>query len=128
MEAARWFKTVVTKHYNDFDGRARRAEFWWYMLVFVVIDVALALVQLPTHTKILTALLGLGLFVPTVGVYVRRLHDIGKSGWWLLVGLVPVIGIGVVLYWWAQPGTSGPNEFGPDPKASPVGPADAART
>jgi uncharacterized membrane protein YhaH (DUF805 family) len=121
MEAIRWFRTVVTKHYYDFGGRARPAEFWWYMLVFLVIDVVLALIQNPFHTRGLTALLGVVLFAPTVGVEIRRLHDIGKSGWWLLMAFVPFIGGILLIYWWTQPGTSGPNKFGADPLEGAAG-------
>jgi uncharacterized membrane protein YhaH (DUF805 family) len=117
MEAVRWFQLVVTKRYSAFDGRARRAEFWWYMLAVLVLDVVLAVIQAPMHTRVLTGLVGLGLFAPTLGVEIRRLHDIGKSAWWLLIAFVPVIGGFVLLYWFTQPGTAGPNQFGPDPKS-----------
>jgi len=125
MEAFRWFRTVVTEHYSDFGGRARRAEFWWYLAVFAGIDVVLALVQHPMHTKFLTAFFGLGLFAPTVGVEVRRLHDVGRSGWWLLIGCVPIVGGLVLLYWFVQPGVAGANAFGPDPKQLASGGAAA---
>jgi len=121
MQAVRWFRTVVTEHYSDFEGRAGLAEFWWYWVAFSVIDLALAVLESPMHTRIPTALFAIGLFPPTVGVWARRLHDIGKSGWWLLVGLVPLVGGILLVSWFARPGTSGPNEFGPEPKESARG-------
>jgi uncharacterized membrane protein YhaH (DUF805 family) len=126
IEAVRWFRTVVTNHYNDVDGRARPAEYWCFMLVYIVIQVVLALVQSPFHTKVLSGLVGLGLYAPGVTVHVRRLHDIDKSGWWLLISVVPFIGGIVLIYWLARPGTSGPNKFGPDPMESAAGVATSA--
>ena len=60
----------------------------------------------------LRMLAGLALFLPTLAVTVRRLHDIDRSGWWYLLSLIPIIGILVLLYWYIQPGTEGPNQFG----------------
>jgi uncharacterized membrane protein YhaH (DUF805 family) len=117
MEAINWFQTVVTKHYVDFQGRARRAEYWWYILVYIVIDIVLTIVQSMLHTTFITALFGLALLLPSLGVSFRRMHDIDKSAWWLLIGLIPLVGAIILIYWFAQPGTSGPNQFGPDPKA-----------
>ncbi|MEJ0025750.1 MAG: DUF805 domain-containing protein [Rhizomicrobium sp.] len=118
MEPINWFMSVVTQHYFDFNGRARRAEFWWFMLVYIIIDVVLAVIQniLGVGT-VLTGLLALALLLPSLGVGVRRLHDIGRSGWWILIGFVPIVGWILIIYWYAQPGTVGANEFGADPKA-----------
>lgn len=117
MEAINWFQTVVTKHYVDFQGRARRAEYWWYILVYIVIDIVLSIIQSMVHTTLITALFGLALLLPSLGVSFRRMHDIDKSAWWLLIGLIPLIGAIVLIYWFAQPGTAGSNQFGPDPKS-----------
>ena len=118
MEPINWFMNVVTQHYFDFDGRARRAEFWWFVLVYFIISLVLAAIQgLLGLGSLLTGLLAVGLLLPNLGVAVRRLHDIGRSGWWILIGFIPIVGWILLIYWYVQPGTSGPNEFGADPKA-----------
>lgn len=111
MEPFNWFMLVVTQHYYDFNGRARRAEFWWFALVWFILVVAL---------DVLGAILGLGrtlagifelaLLLPMLGVGARRLHDINQSGWFVLIPVMNII-------WWAQAGDTGPNPYGPDPKA-----------
>ena len=118
MEPINWFMKVVTQHYFDFNGRARRAEFWWYILVYLILEVVLGVVQgMVGLGSLLTGLFGLALLLPSLGVEVRRLHDLGRSGWWILIAFTG-IGVFVLLYWFSQPGTSGQNEFGPDPKAA----------
>jgi uncharacterized membrane protein YhaH (DUF805 family) len=114
-----YFMDGVTKHYFDFNGRSRRSAFWYYILVYVVIYVVLAIIQSVIHmtTPILTGLFGLALLLPTLGIEVRRLHDTNCSGWWILIGLVPIVGIILLIVWFCAAGTSGPNEYGPDPKA-----------
>jgi uncharacterized membrane protein YhaH (DUF805 family) len=118
MEPINWFMTVVTQHYFDFQGRARRAEYWWYTLVYVIFYIVLAVVDSVLGTaRLLSGLLSLALLLPSLGVAVRRLHDIGRSGWWILIGLIPILGWILLIYWYVQPGTSGQNEYGADPKA-----------
>ena len=115
--AVNWFKTVVTERYVKFDGRARRTEFWNYALVYFVIWFVLLLIQHATGSGgALTNLLSFGLLLPSLGVSVRRLHDLDKTGWWVLAGLVPILGWALLLYWYAQPGVSGSNQYGTDPK------------
>ncbi len=134
------FKTVLTKHYIDFQGRARRSEFWWYILVVIVIQIILSIIQRFIGTPILTGLLSLALLLPNLGISVRRLHDLDKTGWWILLPIAPsllaiicmflfqwtlvmifwvaTLACAILLiYWYAQPGSSGQNKFGPDPKA-----------
>ncbi|HEY0105274.1 MAG TPA: DUF805 domain-containing protein [Rhizomicrobium sp.] len=118
MEPFNWFMNVVTQHYFDFEGRARRAEFWWYTLVYFIFAVVLGIIQnILGLGTILSSLLNLGLLLPSLSVGARRLHDIGRSGWWQLLGIT-VIGIVVLIYWWAQPGADGQNEYGANPKAA----------
>lgn len=108
------FKTAVVtclKKYVDFQGRARRAEFWWFVLFSVLCQIAGQVLG----GDILETLVALGLLVPSVAVGVRRMHDIDKSGWWLLLWLLPVVGWIILIYFSAQIGTVGPNRFGPDP-------------
>jgi uncharacterized membrane protein YhaH (DUF805 family) len=101
--------------YVVFAGRARRPEYWFWVLFQVLLMVGLTIVDavLFRGAAILTGLAGLGLLLPGLAVLVRRLHDIDKSGWWVLIALIPLIG-GVVLFVMVcLRGTEGPNRFGP---------------
>lgn len=113
------FRNIVTQHYFDFQGRARRASFWYFVLAYVIIAIVLGIIQSVLHLgALLTSLLALALLLPNLGVAVRRLHDSDRSGWWILIGLIPIVGWAIVIWWYCQPGTSGPNKFGPDPTAA----------
>ena len=101
--------TCLQKKYVDFSGRAGRPEFWWFFLFQVIVFVVTGLVS-----DMLYWLAFLGLFLPGLAVGARRLHDIGKSGWFLLLGLVPVLGFLVLLYFFVQP-SAGANEYGSGP-------------
>ena len=68
----------------------------------------------------LAGLFVLAVFLPYLGVSVRRLHDINRSGWWILIGFVPLVGALLLIYWYVQPGTPGKNDYGSDPKAAAV--------
>ena|SRR5215218_10080788 len=110
-------KTCLTK-YADFSGRAGRAEFWWFFLAQVVVLLITGMIS-----DILYFIAALGLLLPGLAVGARRLHDIGKSAWLLLVGLVPILGFLLLLYWFAQP-SEGANGYGiaVAPEATPVAP------
>jgi uncharacterized membrane protein YhaH (DUF805 family) len=120
------FRSVVTEHYFDFNGRARRQVFWYYCLVYFVIAVVVGIIGNLIGTSILSNLLSLALLLPSLGLNVRRLHDVNQSGWWVLIAFT-VIGVLLLLYWAIQPGTTGANQYGADPKAgSAPGGATAA--
>ncbi|MGS4346288.1 DUF805 domain-containing protein [Myroides odoratus] len=113
------FINILKNHYTDFNGRARRTEFWSFTLVSVIISIILGIVDM------ILGMIGIGftgyiyslaVLLPSLAVLVRRLHDTGKSGWWLLL-LLTGIGSLVLLYFACLEGTAGPNEFGEDPKA-----------
>jgi len=104
--------------YADFGGRAGRAEFWYFMLAWVLAGVVLGILGL----HILALLLDLALLVPGLAVSSRRLHDVGKSGWMQLVGLIPILGWILVIYWLALPSV-GPNAYGEGPAAAEAAPA-----
>ncbi|RLB74239.1 MAG: DUF805 domain-containing protein [Deltaproteobacteria bacterium] len=108
----KWYFEVLKK-YIVFDGRARRQEYWMFMLVNFVVSVVLAILSFGT----LEALYGLAVFLPSLGVSFRRLHDTDRSGLWLLLGLIPLLGALVLLYFFAQDSTPGPNPYGPNPKS-----------
>jgi uncharacterized membrane protein YhaH (DUF805 family) len=112
MEPINWFMKVVTQHYFDFNGRARRAEFWWFVLVYVIILIILDVIGSIVHlNNILGSLFQLATLLPYLGVAVRRMHDTNRSGWWILLPIVNIVFL-------AQAGTAGPNTYGPDPKAA----------
>lgn len=119
-----WYLAAVRK-YAVFSGRARRMEYWMFSLVNLVIAFVLVIAQFSTNgvgrTSTLSLLFGLywiAMFLPSFGVTVRRLHDTGRSGWWLLIGLVPLLGSIALLVFMVQEGTSGSNDYGPNPKAA----------
>jgi uncharacterized membrane protein YhaH (DUF805 family) len=112
------FVNVVTKRYVDFQGRARRQEFWYFFLAVFVLGFLVGIVQqLLGLGYALSSLLSLALLLPNLGLSVRRLHDTNRSGWWLLLILIPILGWLALLYFYVEAGTSGSNTYGADPKA-----------
>lgn len=113
----------VLKKYTVFSGRARRAEFWWFTLINWVISVVLQLVDNAIGTGgILGGLYALGVLLPSIAVAIRRLHDTDRSGWWLLLVFIPIIGWLVLLYFYIQDSQPEPNQYGPSPKYGMVAP------
>ena len=112
-----WYLDVLKK-YAVFDGRARRMEFWMFALFNCIVAVVLSIIEYMLGIFGLSALYSLAVLLPSIGVSIRRLHDTDRSGWWLLICLVPVIGIIVLLVFYFMEGTSGDNRFGADPKAA----------
>ncbi len=120
MEMVDIWKTVVLQRYAKFDGRASRAEFWWYALAtwlmygigWIVTGILFAVA---TALGVIGVILMIGLYValivPSVAVGIRRLHDTNKSGWWMLIGLIPFGGL-VLLVFLILEGTNGPNDHG----------------
>ena len=100
----------VRDKYADFNGRASRPEFWWFALACVLVAVVFNLLRL----ELLGALVNLALLLPSLAVGSRRLHDMGKSGWFQLIWLIPFIGWAILIYWLVQP-SAGPNEYGEGP-------------
>jgi uncharacterized membrane protein YhaH (DUF805 family) len=95
--------------YADFSGRATRSECWWFILVFLVLYIVAMLIH-----PILLLAVSLVFLLPQLGAGARRLHDMGKSGWWLLLSLVPLVGL-LVIYWMVQPTMPETNEYGEAP-------------
>jgi uncharacterized membrane protein YhaH (DUF805 family) len=107
------FKLVVFERYALFEGRSGRAEFWWYALAHIIVSIVLSLLgQAWAGFYVLGFVWWLGLIIPSIAVGIRRLHDAGNSGWFLLIWLIPVIGWIILIVMFAQEGTSGPNEHG----------------
>ena len=106
------YKTIMTAKYATFSGRADRPEFWYYQLTYMVLYILLAIVDGVLGTMgILTAVFALGSIVPALAVGARRLHDTDRSGWWQLIVLIPLVGIIVLIVFFCQKGTDGPNRF-----------------
>ncbi|MDI7862240.1 DUF805 domain-containing protein [Rhizobiaceae bacterium n13] len=104
--------TVFSK-YAVFAGRAGRPEFWWFALFNIIASLIAATIdQAIFGYEILSFVYGLAVLLPGLGVAVRRLHDIDRSGWWILVGLIPLVGWIVLVYWYVSAGTPGTNQYG----------------
>ncbi|TWH99990.1 uncharacterized membrane protein YhaH (DUF805 family) [Luteimonas cucumeris] len=122
-----WYLKVL-KNYFNFQGRARRKEYWMFVLFNIIISIVLVFVDKATGTYdeqygagLIGGLYALAVLIPGIAVSVRRLHDRNKSGWWLLIGFVPLIGAIVLLVWFVIAGDQGSNRFGADPKAGEEG-------
>ena len=107
------FKEIVTKKYSCFDGRAGRTEFWCWILVVFLVNMVFSVI--PKIGGILAAIWSLGILLPTLGAYARRLHDLGKSAWFILIALIPVIGGLILLILCIPEGTNGSNQYGEPP-------------
>lgn len=104
------------KKYADFSGRARRKEYWMFILIYMIISVVFSIFGL----DVISGLVALGLLVPSLSIAARRLHDTGRSGWWQLIVLIPLIGAIVLIIFLAQDGHD-ENSYGVNPKvAAPV--------
>lgn len=100
--------------YATFSGRAARSEYWYWTLFTVIIQIVAAILDGILDLTLLETILSFALLLPSLAVAVRRLHDIDRSGWWILI-MFTIIGIVLLIYWDCVKGTDGPNRFGPDP-------------
>lgn len=119
----KWFLAALRK-YADFSGRARRSEYWYFALFYLLICFALAFIDgligsmnAAAGIGILSGLFVLAMLIPSLAVTVRRLHDTDRSGWWFFISLVPLIGPIVLLVFSVQDSQAGANRFGSNPKA-----------
>ena len=111
-----WYLKVLKGHYADFNGRARRKEYWMFTLVNIIVSFVLGFVCGLIHLPWLAYIYAFGVMVPAIAVAARRLHDVGKSGWFMLISLIPVVGGLYLIYVLAQDGEPGNNAYGPNPK------------
>ncbi|ARD20894.1 MULTISPECIES: DUF805 domain-containing protein [Shewanella] len=121
-----WYIKVL-KNYINFKDRARRKEYWFFVLFNVIAGILLGILDNITGTLnpetgygLLSGIYSLAVFLPALGVSVRRLHDTDRSGWWLLIALIPFIGAFVLLYFFVSDSQSETNRFGPNPKGNEV--------
>lgn len=116
---------VVLKKYAEFGGRATRQEYWMFQLYSIIISVVLSIVAnmklgpISTLFSLLYIIYALAVLIPTLAVSVRRLHDTDHSGWWLLISLIPLIGV-IVLIIFLVRDSQGDNQYGPNPKGVPT--------
>jgi len=106
----------VLNQYVTFTGRARRSEYWWFGLFNLGLSLVAAAFDAFIGVPLSQWIVGLGLLLPGLAVAVRRLHDIGRSGWWLLIGAVPLVGAIVLIVFLCTDSERGPNRWGPSPK------------
>lgn len=114
-----WYFAVLKK-YADFSGRARRKEYWMFALVNLLVSFGLGFVGALAHAPWLSWIYTVAVLVPSIAVGIRRLHDTGRSGWMMLLVLIPVIGAIVLLVFAVQDSSPGDNQYGPNPKLAPV--------
>lgn len=120
----------VLRKYFVFEGRSRRKEYWMFVLFNILISIVLSIVERVTGlysvdngVGFLTSIYSLAILIPSISVGVRRLHDTGKSGWWILLNLVPFIGWLVLIAFYVTDSDAGSNKYGPNPKlVSPIAP------
>ncbi|TCK27689.1 uncharacterized membrane protein YhaH (DUF805 family) [Pseudonocardia endophytica] len=124
-----WYMKVL-RQYADFTGRARRTEFWMFVLfnaiaiiILTILDNLLGLSSssmgggsIVVTSGVLTGIYQLAVLVPSLAVGARRLHDTGKSGWWQLLALIPIVGAIILIVFWATDGHPAPNQYGVNPK------------
>ncbi len=123
----------VWRKYAVFDGRARGKEFWYFMLISTIVCVILEMLGTMLAggrsdsyiASGLTGIYSLAVLLPSIAVTVRRLHDADKSGWLVLLGLIPIVGTIILFIICITPGTPGPNKYGPDPTAGNISIASA---
>jgi uncharacterized membrane protein YhaH (DUF805 family) len=118
-----WYMTVLKK-YAVFSGRARRMEYWMFVLFNIIFNIVLSIIDtiagldFGANVGILAAIYSLGVLIPSLAVSVRRLHDTNRVGWWIFIVLVPLVGWIILIVFQAQDSQAGDNRFGPNPKAS----------
>jgi uncharacterized membrane protein YhaH (DUF805 family) len=111
-------KTVFNR-YVQFSGRARRSEYWYWVLFIVAVSIVLSVIDgiifgfETTDLAIIGPLFSLATFIPSLGVAFRRMHDTGRSAWWLLIALIPLVGTIILIVWFAKRGDEHDNQYGP---------------
>lgn len=117
-----WY-AIPFKKYADFSGRAQRSEYWFFVLFNFLISAGLTLIDFSfglgdpsTGMGLLSGIFSLAILIPSISVGARRLHDTGRSGWWMLLALIPIIGVIILIVFFALDSEPDINRFGPNPK------------
>ena len=124
-----YFIDTIKNRYAKFDGRATRSEYWYFILFYFIFSIIAAILDSLVINPMLGAssteagqggilqmLFALGLLIPSIALGIRRFHDIGKSGWWMLIGFIPILGLLALIYFYVQDSQSGSNLYGENPK------------
>ena len=117
MDLQNSIKTCIAKKYADFNGRASRSEYWWFQLFYIIVTFVAVMFDAMYIDNVQTMgpvelIATLGLFLPALSVTARRLHDVGRSGWWMLI-FITIIGMIPLLIWYISVGTRSKNKYGP---------------
>lgn len=113
----KYFVEVLKTQYTDFQGRANRAQYWYFVLFYILISIPLAIIDgILFQGQVLTLILSLALIVPSIAIGVRRLHDLGRPGWWYFGALIPIVGPIALLVLFCLKGEDKANAYGA-PKA-----------
>ncbi len=109
--------SAIQQNYCNFSGRASRSEFWWFQLFGFILGIVIGIVFCWSQTtlNIVTCIVNLALLLPSLGLVVRRLHDIGKSGWWIFIALIPIVGWILLIVWYCKDSQMETNQYGPVP-------------
>ncbi len=125
MSFSQAVSSVLLNKYATFSGRARRREYWWWYLFITIVGIVASIIDRAaglTYSDVtagggwIATIAGIVFFIPTLAVSIRRLHDTSKSGWWILIGLIPLIGW-LILLWFYVTDSDADNQYGPYPKA-----------
>lgn len=110
-------KRALTVNYCNFKGRASRSEYWWFMLFIFIAMIAVSVIFCWSETlsSIALGIVYLGILLPALGLSVRRMHDIGRSGWWLLINFIPLVGGIIYLVFTVKESEPVPNKWGDVP-------------
>jgi uncharacterized membrane protein YhaH (DUF805 family) len=118
MVVVQWYLAVL-RQYAVFDGRAGRPEYWWFFLVNTIISIVLDVVIPGAAGQVIGFVYALAVLLPSIGVGIRRLHDTNRTGWWILVAIIPIVGWIWLIVLLALAGDTGPNRYGPPPRETP---------
>ncbi len=105
-------------NYVKFSGRAVRSEYWYWVLFTVLGTIVAGIIDVVLSISVMSGLFGLATILPSLAVAVRRLHDLDRTGWWIFIGVIPLIGWIILIIWYCSRGTAGPNRFGPNALAT----------
>lgn len=116
-----WFSKPLQNQYADFTGRASRQAYWMFTLVYIILVILISIAEeVALGTEIPSTLFTLAVIIPSVAITTRRLHDIGKSGWWQLIYVIPILGWIVMIVFLVRSGDKAENAYGPSTSAQPA--------